>query len=156
MTAQFSAVHDTFVIARTYDAPVAFVFEAWTDPARKARWFAGSADALAHGYELDFRVGGHERNRGGPPDGPVYTYDAEFRDIVVDQRIVYTYEMFAGDSRISVSVATVEFGESEGATRLVLTEQGVFLDGHDTPAQREDGTRSLLEALAVSLDGDAP
>ena len=43
---QRSATHDTFVIARTYDAPVASVFRAWADPKRKARWFAGSADAL--------------------------------------------------------------------------------------------------------------
>jgi uncharacterized protein YndB with AHSA1/START domain len=151
-----SVAHDTFVIERTYDAPVATVFGAWAEPGRKARWFAGSADALGNGYELDFRVGGHELNRGGPPGGPVYTYAAQFRDIVVGQRIVYTYEMSADDSRISVSVATVEFRESGGATRLVLTEQGVFLDGHDTAAQREEGTRSLLDSLAASLAGDEP
>jgi uncharacterized protein YndB with AHSA1/START domain len=101
------------------------------------------------GYELDFQVGGHEFNRGGPPGGLVYTYDSEFRDIVPEQRIVYTYEMFAGDDRISVSVATVEFQTVDGATRLVLTEQGVFLDGHDTSAQREFGTRQMLESLAA-------
>ncbi|HEX4217221.1 MAG TPA: SRPBCC family protein [Acidimicrobiales bacterium] len=145
--------HDTFVIARTYDAPVASVFRAWADPECKARWFAGSAEALDNGYELDFQVGGREVNRGGPPGGPVYTYSAEFRDIVVDQRIVYTYEMYAGDARISVSVATAEFLDSGDTTRLVLTEQGVFLDGHDTSAQREEGTRSLLDSLAASLAG---
>ncbi len=149
-----TTTHDTFVIVRTYDTSVASVFRAWADPKRKSRWFAGAADALDNGYELDFQVGGHESNRGGPPGGPVYTYSAQFRDIVVDQRIVYTYEMFADDSRISVSVATVEFHESGGSTQLVITEQGVFLDGHDTAAQREEGTRSLLDSLAASLAGD--
>jgi uncharacterized protein YndB with AHSA1/START domain len=149
-----SVTHDTFVIERTYAAPVADVFSAWADPSRKARWFAGSLKALGHGYELDFKVGGHERNRGGPPGGAVYTYDAEFRDIVVDERIVYTYEMSADDARLSVSVATVEFRPSNGVTRLVLTEQGVFLDGRDTAAQREEGTRSLLDSLAALLPGD--
>jgi uncharacterized protein YndB with AHSA1/START domain len=149
-----STTHDTFVIVRTYDAPVATVFRAWADPRRKARWFAGAADALGDSYELDFRVGGREVNRGGPPGGPVYAYLSQFRDIVDDQRIVYTYEMTADDARISVSVATVEFSESGGTTQLVLTEQGVFLDGHDTAAQREEGTRSLLDALAASLTGD--
>jgi uncharacterized protein YndB with AHSA1/START domain len=104
----------------------------------KARWFAGSADALGAGYELDFRVGGHEVNRGGPPGGPVYTYESQFRDIVPEQRIVYTYEMFADENRLSVSVATVQFHNRDATTQLVLTEQGVFLDGHDTrgPAGR--------------------
>jgi uncharacterized protein YndB with AHSA1/START domain len=86
----------------------------------------------------------------------VYTYVAQFRDIVVDQRIVYTSEMHADETRISVTVATVEFHESGGATQLVLTEQGVFLDGHETAAQREEGTRSLLDSLAASLAGDEP
>ncbi len=151
-----TVAHDTFVIARTYDSPVANVFRAWADPPRKARWFAGSAAALGNGYELDFQVGGREVNRGGPPGGPVYTYFAQFRDIVVDQRIVSTTEMFADDTRISVTVATVEFHDSGATTHLVLTEQGVFLDGHETAAQREEGTRSLLDSLAASLAEDAP
>jgi uncharacterized protein YndB with AHSA1/START domain len=146
--------HDTFVIERTYDIPIAQVFRAWADPMLKARWFAGSAEALGAGYELDFQVGGHEVNRGGPPGGPVYTYESRFHDIVPEQRIVYTYEMYADEARISVSVATIQFHNHEATTRLVLTEQGVFLDGHDTVAQREEGTRSLLESLAASLGGD--
>jgi hypothetical protein len=40
--------------------------------------------------------------------------------IVADQRIVSTSEMFADDTRISVTVATVEFHESGGTTQLVL------------------------------------
>ena len=148
-----TVAHDTFVIERTYDAPVAEVFRAWADPILKARWFAGSAEALGAGYELDFRVGGREVNRGGPPGGPLYTYESEFRDIIPEQRIIYTYEMFADETRISVSVATVQFRSRDAATQLVLTEQGVFLDGHDTVAQREEGTRTLLDSLAVILNG---
>ena len=150
-----TVAHDTFVIERTYDIPISQVFRAWADPIVKARWFAGSAEALGAGYELDFRVGGREVNRGGPPGGPVYTFESQFRDIVPDQRIVYTYEMFADDNRISVSVATVQFHDHDATTQLVLTEQGVFLDGHDTAAQREEGTVSLLDSLAATLHGGA-
>jgi len=146
-----TVAHETFVIERIYDIPVAQTFRAWADPLLKAHWFAGSGEALGAGYELDFRVGGREVNRGGPPGGPVYTYEAEFRDIIPDQRIVYTYEMFADESRISVSVATVLFSGNDNKTRLVVTEQGVFLDGLDTVAQREEGTRALLDSLAASL-----
>ncbi len=150
-----TTTHDTFVIERTYDVPVSQVFGAWADPQLKARWFAGSADALGTGYELDFRVGGREVNRGGPPGGPVYLYESRFRDIVPEARIVYTYEMYADEVRLSVSVATIEFYDQGASTRLVLTEQGVFLDDHDTVAQREEGTRSILESLATSLSGGA-
>jgi uncharacterized protein YndB with AHSA1/START domain len=150
-----NTVHDTFVVERGYDVPPVQVFKAWSEPAIKARWFAGSSDALGAGYELDFRVGGRELNRGGPPGGPVYTYDAQIRDIVPGERIVYTYEMYAGDARLSVSVATVEFRADGDRTHLVLTEQGVFLGGHDTSAQREEGTRSLLVSLGAELDRTA-
>jgi uncharacterized protein YndB with AHSA1/START domain len=150
-----AVAHEKFIIERTYDAPVARAFRAWADPSLKARWFAGSADALGAGYELDFRVGGHEVNRGGPPDGPVYTYDSEFRDIVPEQRIVYTNEMYADEDRISVSLGSVQFFDRGATTRLVLTEQVVFLDGHDTVDQREAGTRALLDSLAAALSADA-
>jgi uncharacterized protein YndB with AHSA1/START domain len=144
-----STTHATFVIERTYDASPARVFAAWADPAAKRSWFGSGAAAAEH--ELDFRVGGRELNRGGPPSGPVYAYEAQYRDIVADQRIVYSYDMYMDETRISVSVATVEFGPVGSGTRLIFTEQGAFLDGHDTPAQREHGTRSLLDKLDVAL-----
>jgi uncharacterized protein YndB with AHSA1/START domain len=109
---------------------------------------------LKHPERCNSQVGGREFNRGGPPGGPVYTYSAEFRDIVDEERIVSTSEMLADGTRISVTVATVDFHESGATTQLVLTEQGVFLDGHETAAQREEGTRSLLESLAASLGED--
>ena len=36
-------------------------------------------------------------------------------------------------------------------TRLTLTEHGAFLDGHEDPALREQGTRWLLEKLGEAL-----
>jgi uncharacterized protein YndB with AHSA1/START domain len=146
-----STAHDTFSITRTYDAPVARVFRAWADPTRKARWFAGSVEALGDSYELDFQVGGLEINRGGPPGGPVFTYTAQFQDIVTNQRIVSTSRMLADGALFSITVATVEFRESGNKTELVLTEQGAYLDGHETAAQREEGTGALLDALAAWL-----
>jgi uncharacterized protein YndB with AHSA1/START domain len=145
-----SVAHATFVIERTYDAAPARVFNAWADPVAKARWF-GPGELTKGGHELDFRVGGREINRGGPPGGAVYTFDACYQDIVPDERIVYTYDMHLDETRISVSLATVELKPAGAGTRLIFTEQGVFLDGHDTPAEREHGTRSLLEKLDAEL-----
>jgi uncharacterized protein YndB with AHSA1/START domain len=74
---------------------------------------------------------------------------------VPDQRIVSTYEMLMAETRISVSLATVDLKPAGNGTRLVYTEQGAFLDGHDTPAQREHGTRELLNALGAELERQA-
>jgi uncharacterized protein YndB with AHSA1/START domain len=107
--------------------------------------------------ELDFRVGGRERSRGITPDGDAYTYEALYRDIVPDQRIVYTYDMLLHETRISVSLATVEFTPAgDGNTRLVFTEQGAFLDGHESPARRAEGMGGLLDALGEELRSETP
>ena len=59
--------------------------------------------------------------------------------------------MLLDETRISVSVATVQFRPERAGTRLVFTEQGAFLDGHEMPGRREDGMGSLLDALAAEL-----
>lgn len=146
-----SVVHAAFTLERTYDAPPARVFAAWADPEAKARWFAGPDDWPPAENSFDFRVGGREVSRGGPEGGPSYTSDGRYHDIVADQRIVYTYEMYSDETRISVSVSTVEFAPQGAGTRMVVTEQGAYLDGHDTPESREQGTIALLDALAEEL-----
>ncbi len=149
MTAR-SAEHGAFTIRRTYGVPPERVFAAWSSQEQKARWF-GAPDNSDPTYRLDFRVGGSETNRGGPPAGPVYTYAATYQDIVPSERIVYGYTMTADDALISVSVTTVEFAADAAGTTLTFTEQGVFLDGGDTPAVREKGTEELLDALGTLL-----
>jgi uncharacterized protein YndB with AHSA1/START domain len=144
-----SVIHDTFAIERDYDATPARVFAAWADPAAKARWFGSPVKEGK--FELDFQVGGTEINSGTGPDGNVFTFEAIYQDIVPDQRIVYSYDMHMDGTRISVSLATVEFKADGDGTRLIFTEQGAFLDGHDIPAQREQGTGSLLDALGEEL-----
>jgi uncharacterized protein YndB with AHSA1/START domain len=148
MTTNRSAEHGTFTLNRTYPVPPERVFAAWSSRESKSRWFGAPGAA---GYELEFRVGGTEINRGGPPGGPVYTYEATYRDIVPDERIVYGYTMEVDGTLISVSVTTVEFSSAPSGTTLTFTEQGVFLDGGDTPAVREKGTGELLDALGAAL-----
>ncbi|CAM4408801.1 MAG: SRPBCC family protein [Paenibacillus macerans] len=144
MTERF-VKHATFVVERTYAAPPARVYRAWADPAAKAKWFS-KADIF------EFRVGGREYSSGGPPEGPVFTFDACYQEIVPEQRIVYSYTLDSGDERISVSLTTVELIPIEGGTKLVFTEQGAFFDGHDTPEVREQGTSEMLDTLGNTLE----
>ena len=86
-------------------------------------------------------------------DGPEYSFDAVYQDIVPGQRIVYTYDMHRDEQRISVSVATIEIEPAGAGTRLTLTEQGVYLDGLDTSAAREHGTNVLMDTLGALMEG---
>jgi len=79
---------------------------------------------------------------------------ARYYDIVPDQRIIYAYEMYADDARISVSVATIEFAKNGDGTALTWTEQGTYLDGIDGPevsADRQEGTTEMLDGLTRYL-----
>ena len=146
-----SIEHASFSIERRYDVPPATVFAAWADAAAKARWFSEPGEWVAGPLELDFRVGGREVQRSGPEGGPVHTYRAIYWDIVANQRIVYTYEMLLDETRVSVSLATIELEADGGRTLLVLTEHGAFFDGLVSPTGREQGWGSLLDALARAL-----
>jgi uncharacterized protein YndB with AHSA1/START domain len=144
-----STEHATFMIERSFPVAPARVFAAWSSAAAKSKWF-GPPQSSGE-VELDFQIGGRERFVAEGPDGGRYTYVAHYRDIVPEQRIVYTYEMYRDEDRISVSVATIELLPADQGTTLTFTEQGVFLDGHDTAAQREHGTRVLIEQLAEAV-----
>jgi uncharacterized protein YndB with AHSA1/START domain len=150
-------IHDTFVIDRTYQVPASRVFAAFASKEAKEAW-GDTGDltepgADADDAEFDFRVGGHERFGFGY-QGISYRYDARYYDIVPDQRIVYSYEMYADGARISVSVATIEFGQAVGGTVLTWTEQGAYLDGFDgaeAPRLRGEGISEMLDGLAKHL-----
>lgn len=151
---EHTAVHETFVIERVYNHPPATVFAAFADPAAKKTWFGGPPEWQSVAT-LDFRVGGRETSRGGPKGGTVHAFDARYMDIVPNERLVYAYDMHLDDKHISVSLTTVELKRLNGgkATRLVFTEQGVYLDGYDNAGQRKEGTEWLLGQLATALDG---
>ena len=146
-----STTHGSFTIERTLKAPLAAVFQAFADREAKQKWFGGPPDWDHLGYELDFRVGGHESDRGGPKGGWVSAFYATDYDIVPDERIVYAYEMYLDDARISVSLASFEFHAEGTGTRLVMIEDGIYLDGYDDAGKRKEGSRWLIGALAASL-----
>jgi uncharacterized protein YndB with AHSA1/START domain len=150
-----SAIPVTFVIQRGCTVPPARVFAAFSDPETKARWQESSeteaVDDDAETYiEFDFRVGGHERFAFAM-DGVTFSYDAEYFDIVPNERIVYCYTMHANGKPDSISVVTIELGAEGAGTALTYTEQGVFLDNIDDPADRERGTADLLDNLVRYL-----
>jgi uncharacterized protein YndB with AHSA1/START domain len=145
-----SVVHDTFRIERSYPAAPERVFAAWASQSAKSQWF-GEDDAATDEHTLDFQVGGRERMSGKVPDGPTFSYDAVYEDIVDNERAVWSYSMHLDGRRISVSVATLEITGVPGGTSLVLTEQGAYLDGLDTSAAREEGTNQILDKLGDVL-----
>lgn len=150
-----STEHATFDIERIYDAAPARVFDAWADPKAKSQWFGPGADSAVK-LALDFRVGGREVFSEAMPDGRVFGFDAHYQEIVPGERIVYVYTVDFDQVRISASLATVEINPVGDRTRLLYTEQAVYLEGLDTPTDREHGTRKEFEKLEAALSRALP
>jgi uncharacterized protein YndB with AHSA1/START domain len=146
-----AAVFASFTLERRYPAAPARVFAAFADPALKARWFGGGGEFTLLERECDFRIGGGERLVGRWKSGMVSAFDAHYHDIVTDRRIVYSYAMQLDDRRISVSLASIEYFPDGAGTRLLVTEQGAFLDGYEDAGSREHGTGFLLDRMGATL-----
>ena len=146
-----AAQHGSFTLERIYDALPSHVFAAWASAEAKSRWFAGPDEWVAAGREFDFRVGGREYVKGTWPGGHTSTFDARYFDILPDRRIVYAYDMYVDDAKISVSLATVEFFPDGKGTRLRFTEQAAFLNDYEDGGSRERGTAGLLDNLGTAL-----
>lgn len=148
---EHSLLHHTFVIERRYPAPVARVFAAWTDRPTKQRWFTGDRGD----YTLDFGVGGGEVSRSQGDNGKLVVFETRYVDIVDaaagSGRIVFVSTLTADDRLATTAITSVELRTEGTGTALVLTESGVFLDGQEQPAWREQGTGDWLDALGREL-----
>lgn len=143
--------HGTIEVERTYPVAPARVFRAWADPGARSRW-----DVPGEGWdhavdERSFRVGGRDVIRFGPAGHLAYRGDTRYEDIVDDHRIVFTYTVAEHDRLMSVSVMTVELYPDGEGTRMLVTEQGVFVDGRDSTAIRRGGIDEMLDKLAEQL-----
>ncbi|HXA00265.1 MAG TPA: SRPBCC family protein [Candidatus Dormibacteraeota bacterium] len=145
------ATHATIILERKFPVPPERVFAAFSDPAKKRKWFADGEGAKIESYELDFRVGGKEVTRMHFPDFPACTNDTYFLVIVPNHRIVIAYTMTMNDHAFSSSQTTFELIPSENGTTLVFTEQAAFFEKSDGPKLREDGWRQLFDQLARTL-----
>ncbi len=147
------AVFGSFTLERVFSAAPARVFHALTNIDAKAKWFAGGPEQKLLERYMDATPGGRERAIGRMPNGVTSCFDAVYFDVVPDTRLVYAYEMHLNGVKISVSLATLELSPVAGGTRLVVTEQGSFLEGYADNGAREHGTGYLLDLLGASLGG---
>jgi uncharacterized protein YndB with AHSA1/START domain len=156
-TSQRSQVHNTFVIERTYPAHVATVWHAMTDADARDQWFGGGLNETFEAEERthEFKVGSGGFETGQWHGGPTTRFVSTYTDIVEHERFVYTYDLWVDGGHLSTSLTTVAMETVAEGTRLTYTEQGVHFDGLDSPAQREEGTKGLLDQLGEHLAATA-
>jgi uncharacterized protein YndB with AHSA1/START domain len=145
-------IHDTFTLDRTYDAPVAEVWKAWTDPALRKKWFHGPDGYVESERSIDLRPGGGEVLKGHMKDGTKTSFVSTFHFIQAEHFIVSSYDMELNGKPLSSSLATLHLEPAGKSTRVRYTEQGAYLDGNpEAAASRKGGTSWHLDNLGKLL-----
>jgi uncharacterized protein YndB with AHSA1/START domain len=132
------------VLSRLFDAPANLVFEAWSKPEMLARWW-GPRNFTLPVCEIDFRTGGAYRMVMRDPEGREYPFHGTYREIVENERIVFTAKI-APDIEVLTTVTFL----AEGGKTLLTVQQSVPADTTMARGQLE-GWNGSLEKLGAAL-----
>jgi uncharacterized protein YndB with AHSA1/START domain len=110
-------------VTRTFDAPRALVFEAYTQPELVKRWMLGPPGWSIPVCEMDVRPGGKFRWRWrSEEDGKEFGFHGEFREVAAPSKIVHTESFDPGDIGGTMgdepALITTTFTERDGRTTM--------------------------------------
>ena len=157
-----NAAKDAVVIERSFDAPVALVWQMWTDPEHFAAWY-GPTGATIPVAKMDVRVGGTRlvAMEMQTPNGPMQMwFTGEFREIVEHERLVYTESMSDENGNVltpadmgmpaghpTTTEVRVELRSVAGRTTMVMTHVGI-----PAGSPGAAGWTMAFEKLAARID----
>ncbi len=162
-----------FVISRSFDAPRALVWEAWTDPRHLARWW-GPSIVTNPVCELDVRPGGAYRIVMRLPDGVDYPLKGVFREVVRPERLVMTMDCSEhpeawhrlidphhrpGGNPAGELLQTVTFEDLDHRTRLTIRirfASAAIGDAMKKMGMNEGWSQSLDRLATVLADATQP
>jgi len=137
------------VIERSFDAPRALVFKAWSEPEHLVRWW-GPAGYTLPSCELDCRPGGVFRCVMRSPEGNETRLQCEFREVSAPERLVFTWAWLDEDGTLKhETLVTLNFEEQGEKTKLTL-HQEVF-ESVSARDMHEGGWTGCLDSLGDYL-----
>ncbi len=137
VTAKSEKSEREIVITRTFDAPRASVWKAWSDPEHFTKWW-GPKDFTSPDPKMDFREGGKYLWCMLGPDGKPFYSTGVYREIVPLERLVLTDSFADADGNVVPAseygmegdwpdelLVTVTFEEQDGKTKMTLRQTGI-------------------------------
>src|SRR5215203_455658 len=143
-------------LTRTFDAPRALVWSAWTEPKHMAQWW-GPHHFTNPVCEMDVRPGGKLTIHMKAPDGTVYPMPGLFTEVVKPVRLRFTaFAEGLNGTRYLKSDTVVTFEEEGSRTRVTVkaSAKGFHPAAPQMLAGMDAGwSQSLekLEALMVAM-----
>jgi uncharacterized protein YndB with AHSA1/START domain len=148
------------VVSRTFDAPVEVLWRAWTEPEQFMKWY-GPKGFTTPTCEIDLRVGGRHLWSMQSPDGMQMYYTGTYKEIVPNERLVFSDGMCDADGNPMDPVAmgmpegapmsmdvTVTFVEEDGKTTVTISHIGFGEGGQRAGMGWEMAFDKLTEVLA--------
>ena len=145
------------LITRDFDAPRHLVYKAWTTPELIRRWWSAKRGEVTVA-DVDLRVGGTWRFVMVTDGGFEVAFHGEYREIVPDERLVYTevFEGAPGGGEDAAALNTLTFTEKGGRTTVTTLVDAPSQEVRDAiiNSGMEAGMQDamdLLEQVAISL-----
>ena len=123
-------------VTRSFKAPRALVYKAYTDPSLVRRWMLGPPGWSMPVCDMDVRPGGRYTWRWrSDADGKEFGFFGVFREVQPPARIVHTESYDAGTSGAGTSggeaIITTLFDESDGITTVTTLMDFGSREGRD-------------------------
>ncbi len=150
MEAQVEKNETSLEVKGTFAAPVAQVYQAWTDPRMMDRWLHPGADITSK-CTVDLRVGGRYSVAMHSSRG-VFTTTGEYQEIIPNEKLVFTWQWQGdeGEPENEITLITLTFRTlSDNETELTLLHEHFgTIEERDSHA---DGWLGTYEQLSVEL-----
>jgi uncharacterized protein YndB with AHSA1/START domain len=138
----------TLRIERTFQAPAAKVFDAWTSEEVMRRWWQAEIGWETSEAEVDLRVGGEVRVVMRDPDKDVeHGGGGRYTEIERPARLAFTW-IWNGDSRRTL--IEIDFEETGGITTVRFTHSGLW--DEEAVRSHEGGWGRILDSLKRTLE----
>ena len=134
----------SLILKRRLNAPPSKVYGAWTDCAKISHWF-GPEDAEILRAETDVRVGGRFRIVFRGPDGEEHDVGGIYREVVPDQKLVFTWAWRSTPERESLVTVALK-RDGDGTLLTLLHEQFFDEAARDRHGRGWNGTLDKLES----------
>ena len=136
-------------LKRVFQASLAQLYQAWTDPEMMGEWFCPDAK-MRSSCALDLRVGGRYEIQMHPQEGDPFVVAGVYQEIIPNEKLVFTWR-WQGVEGAGESLVTVLFQPiSERETELTLQHER-FLNEEDRDNHAE-GWEGTFDQLAAALE----
>ncbi len=142
------AAAQPLVISRSFAAPRALVFKAWSSADHVKRWFSPEGCEVPEA-EVDFRPGGAFVVCMRLPDGRDFWSRGHFGEIAPPDRLTFTSSVIVGGEKKFTGETVVTFADESGGARMTVHDTYAIHDEtfHDAIEGSAEGWRTTLDKL---------